>query len=377
MYIFLLDLKPSPQVDSPTCSAKPDQFLNNSTKVQLLLDPLSHQPLPGSSLFIYEEEEIVDTNSDEKYSTEDECFSSEEEMKTRRKKRKLIEKNTNYTTDSVSKNSEVRTKRKVKKTLKNETRAVREERKQKRNLGMEYTTKNGKIVKARLCKTLGNCKLKCQDRIDEEKRQTLFREYWQMKSFNKRVAFIASLIRTEPKKCTMRKIENTVKQKNRLVTHTFFLPIDGEQSKVCKKCFLKTFDESNRFITSVLKNKTASDSGVCHDDRRGLSSPANKTDESDLQLIKDHINSIPSYESHYCRKKSDKRYLPHYYTLASLYKEYISWLPQNKRPVSRFVYERVFHSIGLKIKMLKKDTCASCDKYNMLMKTSSEEKKRS
>nr|CAH7746657.1 unnamed protein product [Callosobruchus chinensis] len=214
-----------------------------------------------------------------------------------------------------------KSKRKPKKSIKNETRAVRAERKEKRNLGLEYTTKMGKVMRQRKCQSLGKCRLECQKRIDEEKRQKLFCDYWQMASFNKRVAFIAGLIKTEPKKCSKRKIQNISKQKNRLVTHTYLLPINHDRLQVCKHCFLKTFDESNRFLTNVIKNRQTSDSGICHDDRRGLSAPANKTLDSDIKLVHTHINLIPTYESHYCRKRTAKRYLPHYYTLSRIYEE--------------------------------------------------------
>lgn len=107
------------------------------------------------------------------------------------------------------------------------------------------------------------------------------------------------------------------------------------------------------------------------DDLRGKSTPANKIAEEDMNLVRNHILSVPSYESHYCRKKSDKKYLPHHYTITKMYSEYKKWLSKEKNPVSRFVYQQVFHELGIKIKCLNKDTCAKCDKLNMLLKVSS------
>ncbi|CAG9772078.1 unnamed protein product [Ceutorhynchus assimilis] len=372
--------------DFPQQEEFPDDFqrleLHEDTSVQFQ-EPCQAN-LPNETL-------SDDVSSEEAYNPDDESSSSSEDSSstdgptTSSRKRKSLSGNDyisnvkrpkNITTASKEHLKNNKKQRKAKKTLKNETRTVREERKRNRNLGLEYTTKKGKLIRARVCRPLSKCKLNCQDKIDHEKRQTIFSEYWQMKSFNKRVAFIASLIRTEPKKCAKRKTEHISKQKNRLVTHIFHLPYNGEQLRVCKQCFLKTFDESNRFVTNVLKNKAESSSGVCRDDKRGMSSSANKIPDADLQLVKEHINSIPSYESHYSRKKTgDKRYLPHFYTLASLYREYVNWLPEGRRIVSRFVYERVFYSMGLKIKLLKKDTCAKCDKFNMLIKANSDEAK--
>lgn len=304
------------------------------------------------------EEQFDDSDVDPDYTTESESDTSEDEIIVNKKKLKLNNEN-------IPEVETVEHKRKGRKTTKNDTRQARHERNRKRNLGLKYVTKKGKIIKERQYKELLDCRLQCKMRISEENRKLIFKEYWAMQSFNKRIAFIASLITTEEKKCTKRKIDDIKRQKNRQVTNTFHLHIDGQLTKICKNCFLKTFDESNKFVTNVLKNKNTSTSGITHDDLRGTSSPANKTSDEDIELIRTHILSVPSYESHYSRKKSSKRYLPHHYTLSRMYDEYKKWLPQHKHAVSRFVYQKVFHSLGIKIKQPHKDTCALCDKYKL------------
>lgn len=86
------------------------------------------------------------------------------------------------------------------KIRKGETRKVRFERKRKRNEGKEYKTKKGKIVRARVFRELKVCRLDCRNRIDEEKRRSIFEEYWSIESHNKKVAFIADLINKTKKK---------------------------------------------------------------------------------------------------------------------------------------------------------------------------------
>lgn len=242
-------------------------------------------------------------------------------------------------------------------------------------MGLLYATKTGKIIKERKCRELLNCRLTCKNRITEEKRQQVFKEYWAQSNFNKRIHFLARLITTEEKKTEKRKMDNK-KHKNRQVSHKYFLPVDGQLVTICKTCLLKTLDETNRFLTDVIKNKSSSVSGIPHDDLRGLAPPSNKTPDEDINLAKAHIASIPAYESHYCRKDSSKQYLPHYYTLTRMYDEYKKWLSQEKKPVSKFKYQEIFHSMGIKIKNPSKDTCAKCDKFNMLLKTTKDVNKR-
>lgn len=160
-----------------------------------------------------------------------------------------------------------------------------------------------------------------------------------------------------------------------MLTHKYFLNINGCNTEICKNCFLTTFDITNRFLTSVLKNKLSAISGVVHDDMRGKSEPYNKTPQSDIQLVKDHIKLIPTYESHYTRKDSARKYLPSHYTLKRMYDEYKEWLPADKKPVSQKIYETQFRGFGIKIKKPNKDTCAACDKFQMLIKNATEDEK--
>lgn len=45
-------------------------------------------------------------------------------------------------------------------------------------------------------------------------------------------------------------------------------------------------------------------------DERGKSTPPNKYNESIIQGVKQFIEKLPAVESHYCRNKGNKLYLP-------------------------------------------------------------------
>lgn len=185
------------------------------------------------------------------------------------------------------------------------------------------------------------------EKVDNETLNLLFNDFWSLGDFNERVPYTASLITKQRKKTA---ITSEIKKKRECV-HVYHLKVHGELIQVCKSCFEKFFDISDKFITTVIHK--SSPTGICEKDQRDRKEPSNKISKYKIQLVKDHITSIPTYESHYCRSKSDKRFLPSFYTLVRLYEEYKVWVVPNP-PVSRQIYERVFHDMGIKIKKYQK-----------------------
>lgn len=137
--------------------------------------------------------------------------------------------------------------------------------------------------------------------------------------------------------------------------------VNGLRVSVCKKCFQKTFAETNKAIEQVLKNKYTNNSmRPIELDKRGKGSPKNTITAETKEIVRSHLLSIPNYESHYTRRDSSRKYIPTHFTLAALYEEFKIKYPDVK--VYRKFYETQFHDLNLAIKVPNKDTCMTCDR---------------
>lgn len=79
-------------------------------------------------------------------------------------------------------------------------------------------------------------------------------------------------------------------------------------------------------------------------------------------MVTDHLNKLPAYERHYCRRETNKKYLPPYFTLQKAYEDYVKTID---KPVSLTLYEKYFKAANFKVENPKKDTCAYCDKLKI------------
>lgn len=118
------------------------------------------------------------------------------------------------------------------------------------------------------------------------------------------------------------------------------------------------FSITHKFVRLICDQKKSSPAHKISPDKRGRSKPQNKKSSQVIQTVIDHINLLPSYESHYCRKETVKKYLPPHYTIQLAYDHYKQTVSE---PVSLTLYQKYFKNCGLKIKNPKKDTCSKCD----------------
>lgn len=140
---------------------------------------------------------------------------------------------------------------------------------------------------------------------------------------------------------------------------------NNERIRVCKLFFVDTLAISNKMIETVVRKKESDNDYDKTHDLRGKTAPGNKTPEEIVDKIKDHINSIPRVESHYCRAQSKKEYIDGIRSLTSIYNDYKEARENADEPFATLpVFRRIFETeFNISFFVPKKDQCDLCIKY--------------
>lgn len=238
--------------------------------------------------------------------------------------------------------------------------------KKKRLSGMEYVNRSGKVVpeKKPLPANCDRCRYKCTQTICDEQRGILCKEYWKLADYDKQKLHLSSLINNVPVKRRKVERQDLIRKTSRI----FYLRnSNGLRTRVCLNFFCKTLAISHRVIETCMKNISNSGMYTGYDKRRDTK-PYNSTNEEAVSLVREHIDSFPRVESHYCRRDSTKLYLGSDLNISVLYRLYTEDFCENKniKPVSRFVYQQIFHQYEppLDFFIPKKDQCFRCNAYN-------------
>lgn len=251
-----------------------------------------------------------------------------------------------------------------KRRRKNSSYVSKDERKYLRNSGKEYVGSTGKVVKQRVARPVHKCKRnKCHEIVTEDIQSSIFSEYWEQESHDKRVSYVAARIVGMPVQQPRPRL--SVYDENshpKSISWHYFFDIYGDRKRVCKETFLATLGETDAFLRQVAMNKSKSVSGTLQDDQRGKSEPKHKLALETAEEVKSHIISVPSYVSHYCRSQTDARYLPSHLNIKLLHDDYLS---KGNTKVSYSTYERIFNTTGRKFKKPHTDTCRKCDEWNI------------
>ncbi|KAL0822827.1 hypothetical protein ABMA28_004824 [Loxostege sticticalis] len=231
------------------------------------------------------------------------------------------------------------------------------ERKQRKYENLPYQGKtkyvNSLVFRDYTC----SCSKKCHQLISKEKREVEFQRYETPKKRSYTVVHGNKSGNKKPKEFTRTyKIANV---------------------EVCRNMFVNNFQITPKKVDISLR-KFRRDK--CINDERGQSVGGwNKTQEEDVKFVKDFIDSLPKYESHYRRdQNSGCQYLKLGMTNQKLYELYLEKHKEvyeaAKAPVSFNTLKKIFFTnFNLRCKSLKKDTCSRCDAFNNKIKNCTDE----
>ena len=206
------------------------------------------------------------------------------------------------------------------------------------------------------------CKSKCLGKIPNKRREDIHDQFWKL-SYNERRMWIHSHI----KKYDIKRSRSDRKGfRERKYSRTYLLPNEtGEDTKVCKSFFLKTLGYKNDKIITVTLAGAAPDNISPGKDQRGKHSPPHKLTETNLNLIKSHINSFNPAVSHYRREHAPlRKYLPSELTIKQMYDDF------NVRHPGLAcceTYRQILTSMNISFAKLGEEECEFCmchDKHN-------------
>lgn len=225
-------------------------------------------------------------------------------------------------------------------------------RKQKANTNQDYVSAKGKEVCPKQftgddfnC----NCPKKCTEKVSVEIRKNEFERFWNAGSYEARCAILLGSVKE------LEKQRSYSANSKRIFTRKYYIA----NITVCKKTFLNTLGISQTRIDFALQ-KCRSQAPV--NDNRGMNSGGkNAISEDKLETMKQFINSLPRYSSHYCRNSTTANFLAPNLNLAIVYDLYKKTYPDS---VSFSRFRSCFlKDLNLRFKKPQKDTCLRCDSF--------------
>lgn len=250
---------------------------------------------------------------------------------------------------------------------------LKRERKRLRNSGESYTRDGGSVVPARCPRPIhDDCRKQCSELVSEENATKLCSEFWKTGDINRQRQYIASKITYKVPARRRGILDSTIE---RMAQFQYHIDIDGTRHQVCKATFLNIFSLSEKMVRSVTDFMVKSRFSLPPNSLRGHHAPKHKLTEEIEAAIKRHINSFPSYVSHYARAQTNSLYFASNLTLKIMYDLY----RESENPSVSFsvYYSRVKQS-GRKFKKASFSTCSKCDRLRLeIDATTDEEKKKS
>lgn len=240
-------------------------------------------------------------------------------------------------------------------------------RKRQCKRGEEHVDSTGKIAprKEPRSVTSHECRQKCCEKVTEEERERLCRRYWDLEDYKRKKDFIlANVTSFSPKQ------RRTFSVTQRNTSRAYFFTINDQKLRVCRDFFLATLNISNNSVISAFSGRSENNTFTgC--DRRGCHPPSHKMSAEMHLIIKEHIESFPVMESHYCRTDTNKKYLEPGLNIVKMYELYKKKCEDlGVDPVHMQTYRVIFCTeFNLGFFHPRKDQCLQCENFRNLGET--------
>lgn len=243
--------------------------------------------------------------------------------------------------------------------------------------GAEHKTKN-KVIEAKVfiaqqtckCTNKKNQNVSCAEKINVARQEHIFNTYYNEMLWTQKTLFIRGHAKRQPVKTKKSLSFPIVSLKNREFNIVYSLTDDrGVQHDVCRDFFMNCLQITASRVLGAIRSDEKNPSAS---EKRGRNPPANKTKDTEIEAVRQFIDSIPKYESHYGRSDSERKYLHHSLNLSKLYHEY----KENREKMNQtFVSDHIFREIfnteyNLSFKRRHTDTCKKCDEINTSLNSS-------
>lgn len=237
----------------------------------------------------------------------------------------------------------------------------RKDRQNKKATGQSYVTAKGEIIPSRSLKP--PCKITCPKTCSviftQKDREALLKTFWEFPDIRKK-EFILKHIIKDPKGR-----ETVGENSRRKFTRAYFLPKEsGECVLVCRYFFMATLCVKPKFLRYTENFSTPLNTASA--DKRGSKSSKNRTPPRSIKVVREYIESLPAVHGHYCRNKTDRKYLPESFeNVANIHRMYKRFCTaKHYVPVSQYVFANIFKTeYNLGIHLPKKDKCSLCVKF--------------
>ena len=234
--------------------------------------------------------------------------------------------------------------------------------------GKSYVNNRNKLIHQKEIKTpcKKGCKFACTENINEDLRNDIFNGFYSLDREGKRVFISQTVECTNVARRTKKDEEGDPKLTRKQTSYSYYLLINETKIKVCKVFYLGTLGISQKKVYNVFEERNPK-TGIPKTNIKTTSNAEKIITEEKKEKVRQHINSFPLIDSHYCRAKTSKKYLEPSLNISKMYDLYKKKCLRNgDEPVKESFYRYTFNNeYNIDFHKPKTDRCDFCELFKV------------